>query len=51
MTEVLTSRDGAVLTITLNRPDVYNAINRAMHEGLAAALRGGRRPGRSAPSS
>ena len=37
--EVLTSRDGAVLTITLNRPDVYNAINRAMHEGLAAGLR------------
>ena len=37
--EVLTSRDGAVLTITLNRPDVYNAINRAMHEGLAEALR------------
>ena len=36
--EVLKSRDGAVLTITLNRPDVYNAINRAMHEGLATAL-------------
>jgi enoyl-CoA hydratase/carnithine racemase len=36
--EVLTSRDGGVLTITLNRPDVYNAINRALHEGLAAAL-------------
>ena len=36
--EVLTSRDGAVFTLTLNRPDVYNAINRAMHEGLAAAL-------------
>ncbi len=36
--EVLTTRHGAVLTITLNRPDVYNAINRAMHEGLAAAL-------------
>ena len=36
--EVLASRDGAVLTITLNRPDVYNAINRAMHEELAAAL-------------
>ena len=36
--EVLTSRDGAVLTITLNRPDVFNAINRAMHEQLAAAL-------------
>lgn len=36
--EVLTSRRGAVLTITLNRPDVYNAINRALHEGLATAL-------------
>jgi 2-(1,2-epoxy-1,2-dihydrophenyl)acetyl-CoA isomerase len=36
--EVLTHRDGAVLTITLNRPDVYNAINRAMHDGLAVAL-------------
>jgi 2-(1,2-epoxy-1,2-dihydrophenyl)acetyl-CoA isomerase len=36
--EVLTSRDGSVLTITLNRPDVYNAINRALHEGLAEAL-------------
>ncbi len=36
--EVLASRDGAVLTITLNRPEVYNAVNRAMHDGLAAAL-------------
>jgi 2-(1,2-epoxy-1,2-dihydrophenyl)acetyl-CoA isomerase len=36
--EVLTSREGAVLTITLNRPDTYNAINRAMHERLRAAL-------------
>ena len=35
---VLTARDGAVLTITLNRPEVYNAINREMHQGLAAAL-------------
>lgn len=36
--EVVTQRRGAVLTITLNRPDVYNAINRALHDGLAAAL-------------
>ncbi len=36
--EVLTSRDGAVLTITLNRPDVYNAFDKALHERLAAAL-------------
>jgi 2-(1,2-epoxy-1,2-dihydrophenyl)acetyl-CoA isomerase len=43
--EVLTSQDGAVLTITLNRPDVYNAINRAMHEGLAAALASATDPG------
>jgi 2-(1,2-epoxy-1,2-dihydrophenyl)acetyl-CoA isomerase len=43
--EVLTSRDGAVLTITLNRPDVYNAINRAMHEGLSSALRDAADPG------
>ncbi|MBM2822606.1 MAG: hypothetical protein HW413_1352 [Thermoleophilia bacterium] len=35
---VLTARAGAVLTITLNRPEVYNAINRAMHDRLAAAL-------------
>ena len=36
--EVLTARDGAVLTITLNRPDVYNAFNRALHAALAEAL-------------
>src|SRR6188508_2433399 len=36
--EVLIAREGAVLTIMLNRPDVYNAINRAMHEGLSGAL-------------
>ena len=35
---VLTSREGAVLTITLNRPEVFNAINRPLHERLAAAL-------------
>jgi 2-(1,2-epoxy-1,2-dihydrophenyl)acetyl-CoA isomerase len=36
--EVLTRRAGAVLTITLNRPDVYNAFNRAMQDALGAAL-------------
>lgn len=35
---VLTSREGAVLTVTLNRPEVYNAINRDLHQGLAAGL-------------
>jgi 2-(1,2-epoxy-1,2-dihydrophenyl)acetyl-CoA isomerase len=35
---VLTARDGAVLTITLNRPEVFNAFNAALHAALAAAL-------------
>src|SRR5215210_7459571 len=39
MPEVETSRDGAVLTITLNRPDVLNAFNADMHRALAATLR------------
>ena len=39
MTEVQTSRDGNVLTITLNRPDVLNAFNKAMHDALAGALK------------
>jgi 2-(1,2-epoxy-1,2-dihydrophenyl)acetyl-CoA isomerase len=39
MAEVELERDGAVLTITLNRPDVLNALNRAMHEQLSAALK------------
>ena len=38
MSEVLTERDGAVLTITLNRPEVFNALNAALHAGLRAAL-------------
>ena len=38
MPEVETSRDGAVLTITLNRPDVLNAFNAAMHQALGEAL-------------
>jgi 2-(1,2-epoxy-1,2-dihydrophenyl)acetyl-CoA isomerase len=39
MAEVETSRDGAVLTITLNRPDVLNALNADMHRGLGAGLK------------
>ncbi len=38
MSEVLSARDGAVLTITLNRPDVFNAFNRALHAALRSAL-------------
>jgi 2-(1,2-epoxy-1,2-dihydrophenyl)acetyl-CoA isomerase len=38
MAEVETSRDGAVLTVTLNRPDVLNAFNADLHRALAAAL-------------
>jgi 2-(1,2-epoxy-1,2-dihydrophenyl)acetyl-CoA isomerase len=38
MAEVETAREDAVLTITLNRPDVLNAFNVAMHEALAGAL-------------
>jgi 2-(1,2-epoxy-1,2-dihydrophenyl)acetyl-CoA isomerase len=44
MAEVETSLDGAVLTITLNRPDVLNAFNTEMHRALAGALREARDP-------
>jgi 2-(1,2-epoxy-1,2-dihydrophenyl)acetyl-CoA isomerase len=44
MAEVETSREGAVLTITLNRPDVLNAFNTDMHKALAAALKEARSP-------
>ena len=44
MAEVETSRDGAVLTITLNRPEVYNAFNAALHAALVAALEEARDP-------
>jgi 2-(1,2-epoxy-1,2-dihydrophenyl)acetyl-CoA isomerase len=39
MAEVDTAREGAVLTITLNRPDVLNAVNNAMHRALGAAFK------------
>src|SRR5256885_9748541 len=42
MAEVETSHDGTVLTVTLNRPDVLNALNAATHKALAAALRDAR---------
>jgi len=38
VSEVLAARDGGVLTITLNRPEVLNAFNAAMHAALARAL-------------
>jgi 2-(1,2-epoxy-1,2-dihydrophenyl)acetyl-CoA isomerase len=38
MAEVETARDGSVLTITLNRPDVLNALDATMHARLADAL-------------
>jgi 2-(1,2-epoxy-1,2-dihydrophenyl)acetyl-CoA isomerase len=38
VSEVLTEREGAVLTITLNRPDVFNAFNAALHARLQEAL-------------
>src|SRR5712672_290161 len=44
MAEVEVSRDGAVQTITLNRPDVLNAFNRALHKALREALNEARDP-------
>jgi 2-(1,2-epoxy-1,2-dihydrophenyl)acetyl-CoA isomerase len=40
MPTVLTRRDGAVLTIALNRPEAYNAFTRELHEDLHAVLGG-----------
>jgi 2-(1,2-epoxy-1,2-dihydrophenyl)acetyl-CoA isomerase len=37
--EVETQRGGGVMTITLNRPDVLNAFDRAMQDGFRAALK------------
>ena len=39
MAEVELARDGAVLTITLNRPDVLNAFTRETHKAFRAALK------------
>jgi 2-(1,2-epoxy-1,2-dihydrophenyl)acetyl-CoA isomerase len=36
--EVETTREGGVLTVTLNRPEAYNAFTTAMHAALRAAL-------------
>ncbi len=44
MGEVETSRDGAVLSITLNRPDVLNALDVPMCAGLREALGEARDP-------
>jgi 2-(1,2-epoxy-1,2-dihydrophenyl)acetyl-CoA isomerase len=42
--EVETTRDGGVMTITLNRPDVLNAFDRAMQDGFLSALKEAREP-------
>src|ERR1044072_1298372 len=39
MPEVETSRGGAVLTITLNRPDVLNAFTAELHRQLVGAFK------------
>jgi 2-(1,2-epoxy-1,2-dihydrophenyl)acetyl-CoA isomerase len=44
MAEVEVSREGAVQTITLNRPEVMNAFNAALHAGLRDALKEARDP-------
>jgi 2-(1,2-epoxy-1,2-dihydrophenyl)acetyl-CoA isomerase len=42
-TPLLVARDGGVLTLTLNRPEVLNSVTRAMAEALLAALDEARR--------
>jgi 2-(1,2-epoxy-1,2-dihydrophenyl)acetyl-CoA isomerase len=44
MAEVELTRDGAVLTVTLNRPEMLNAINGAVHRGIADGLKQARDP-------
>jgi 2-(1,2-epoxy-1,2-dihydrophenyl)acetyl-CoA isomerase len=38
VSDVEITRDGSVLTITLNRPDVLNALNKSVHDGIYAGL-------------
>ncbi len=40
MSEILTERSGSVLTITLNRPEVFNAFTATLHAQLHDALTG-----------
>src|SRR3954465_13634056 len=44
MAEVEVTRDGAVQTITLNRPEGLNAFNRSLHASLRDALKEARDP-------
>ena len=44
MADVEVTRDGAVQTITLNRPDKMNAFTRGLHKELNAALKEARDP-------
>jgi 2-(1,2-epoxy-1,2-dihydrophenyl)acetyl-CoA isomerase len=44
MAEVEVARDGAVQTITLNRPEVLNAFTRTLHKALREALKEARDP-------
>src|ERR671910_638356 len=45
MAEEVTEREGAGLTINLNRPDVFNAFNAALHAALRTALEEAADPG------
>lgn len=36
--EVLQSAEGGILTVTINRPEAKNAVNRAVAEGITAAM-------------
>jgi len=38
MNDVVTKRSGAVLVVQINRPDVFNALNKAVLTGLNAAV-------------